>query len=179
MKVQLLVLNEGPMKGKVVRLPVREFTIGREASCHLRPTSEAVAPRHCVIRVFGADLSVEDLGSPSGTLVNGQKIRGKVSLKVGDKISVGPLAFELSVERPAPARLIVETSDEEAAAMIMDDEEPVEPVARPQAKPSAVSPPPAQNERPKPPPAAPTPPPDSQQNSADAARNLLNRFKKK
>ena len=27
MKVQLLVLNEGPMKGKVVRLPVREFTI--------------------------------------------------------------------------------------------------------------------------------------------------------
>ena len=88
MKVQLLVLNEGPMKGKVVRLPVREFTIGREASCHLRPTSEAVAPRHCVIRVFGADLSVEDLGSPSGTLVNGQKIRGKVPLKVGDKITV-------------------------------------------------------------------------------------------
>jgi pSer/pThr/pTyr-binding forkhead associated (FHA) protein len=179
MKVQLLVLNEGPMKGKVVRLPVREFTIGREASCHLRPTSEAVAPRHCVIRVFGADVSVEDLGSPSGTLVNGQKIRGKVPLKVGDKISVGPLAFELSVERPAPARLIVETSDEEAAAMIMDDEEPVEPVARPQPKPSAVSPPPAQNERPKTPPATSPPPPDSQQNSADAARNLLNRFKKK
>jgi predicted component of type VI protein secretion system len=129
--------------------------------------------------VFGADVSVEDLGSPSGTLVNGQKIRGKVPLKVGDKISVGPLAFELSVERPAPARLIVETSDEEAAAMIMDDEEPVEPVARPQPKPSAVSPPPAQNERPKPPPATSPPPPDSQQNSADAARNLLNRFKKK
>ena len=103
----------------------------------------------------------------------------RTTLKVGDKISVGPLAFELSVERPAPAKLIVETSDEEAAAMIMDDEEPVEPVARPQPKPSAVSPPPAQNERPKPPPAAPTPPPDSQQNSADAARNLLNRFKKK
>lgn len=170
------------MKGKVVRLPVREFTIGREAQCHLRPTSDAVASRHCVIRVFGPELSIEDLGSPAGTTVNGQKIRGKVPLKVGDKIGIGPLSFELVVERPAPAKLIVETSDEEAAAMIMDDEEPVEPVGRAEPKSPAGSPQPVQKEKPKVPPAAPAPAPpptDSQQSSADAARALLNRFKKK
>jgi len=121
MRIQLLVLNEGPMKGKAVKLPVREFLIGRDPACHLRPNSGLVAPRHCMVRVFGPSVSVEDLGGAAGTRVNGERIRGQVELRVGDRIGVGPLLFEVSVEKPPPARQIVEPTDEEAAAMLLDD----------------------------------------------------------
>jgi len=121
MRIQLLVLNEGPMKGKAVKLPVREFLIGRDPACHLRPNSGLVAPRHCMVRVFGPSVSVEDLGGAAGTTVNGERIRGQVELRVGDRIGVGPLLFEVSVEKPAPARQIVEPTDEGAAAMLLDD----------------------------------------------------------
>ena len=123
MRIQLLVLNEGPMKGKAVKLPVREFLIGRDPACHLRPNSGLVAPRHCVVRVFGPSVSVEDLGSAAGTTVNGERVRGKAELRVGDRIGVGPLLFEVSVEKPTPARQIVEPTDDEAAAMLLDDED--------------------------------------------------------
>jgi pSer/pThr/pTyr-binding forkhead associated (FHA) protein len=55
--------------------------------------------------------------------VNGERVRGKVELRVGDRIGVGPLLFEVSVEKPAPARQIVEPTDDEAAAMLLDDED--------------------------------------------------------
>lgn len=182
MKIQLLVLNEGPRKGSAVRLGVREFTIGRDPGCHLRSAHPAVAPRHCVIRVLGSGITIEDLGSPGGTIVNGERIRGKAPLQSGDQVCVGPLAFELAVERRAPARLIMETTDEEAAAMILDGEEAEEPgtgqavpeqavvfSAVPAAKPgiqTATRAPQASAD-------------DGRQSSSDAARALLVKLRKR
>jgi pSer/pThr/pTyr-binding forkhead associated (FHA) protein len=42
-------------------------------------------------------LRVRDLGSRNGTYVNGQKIKGDVVLRDGDKLFVGDLALEIKV----------------------------------------------------------------------------------
>ena len=184
MKVQLIVQNDGPMKGKVVPITVREFTIGRDPSCQLKPGSDAVAAKHCMIRVALPDITVEDLGSTTGTMVNGQKIAAKTVLKGGEKLSVGPLHFQVVVERPAPIRKPTETSDDDAAAMLMDGDEPSTPATRSEA--AAASAVQDNHEKPKPAasgghgnaPAAGAAP-EEKKSSADAARSLLDKFKKR
>lgn len=185
MKVQLIVQNEGPMKGKIVPIAVREFTIGRDPACQLKPGSEAVAAKHCMIRVALPNITVEDLGSTTGTLVNGAKITGKTVLKGGEKLSVGPLHFLVVVEKPAPIRKPAEASDDDAAAMLMDGDEPMTPATRTEAAAASA----AQEEKEKPKPAA-SPgghgaapagatAPEEKKSSADAARSLLDKFKKR
>jgi len=184
MKVQLIVQNDGPMKGKVVPITVREFTIGRDPSCRLKPGSDAVAATHCMIRVALPDITVEDLGSTTGTMVNGQKIAAKTVLKGGEKLSVGPLHFQVVVERPTPIRKPTETSDDDAAAMLMDGDEPSTPATRSEA--AAASAVQDNQEKPKPAasgghgnaPAAGAAP-EEKKSSADAARSLLDKFKKR
>ena len=53
----------------------------------------SVSAHHCRFARRGEVLTVEDLGSSNGTLVNGQPIDGAVELAVGDLVrlvSVGP-----------------------------------------------------------------------------------------
>lgn len=42
-------------------------------------------------------VTVRDMGSRNGTLVNGEKIEGTVELASGDEITVGPLKFLLTI----------------------------------------------------------------------------------
>jgi hypothetical protein len=57
---------------------------------------------HAVIEVSGDEISIIDLGSTTGTLVNGQKIN-KAKLQSGDVIVLGDLRLELSVAAAAAA----------------------------------------------------------------------------
>ena len=49
-QVELKVL-EGRQQGKTIPLNVRQFLIGREQDCHLRPNSDLVSRHHCVFTV--------------------------------------------------------------------------------------------------------------------------------
>ena len=42
-------------------------------------------------------MTIKDLGSRNGTLVNGEKIEGEVELASGDEICVGPLKFMITI----------------------------------------------------------------------------------
>ena len=48
--------------------------VGKLSSSHLRLEDESVSRMHAVIEVSGDDISIIDLGSTTGTVVNGQKI---------------------------------------------------------------------------------------------------------
>ena len=50
MKVKLKVLK-GSGAGKEIRIPTPKCLIGRSDECHMRPKSEAVSRRHCVLYV--------------------------------------------------------------------------------------------------------------------------------
>src|SRR5438270_303436 len=100
LQVELKVL-EGRQQGKTIPLHVRQFLIGREQDCHLRPNSDLVSRHHCVFTLDDFALRLRDLGSTNGTFVNGQRIQGQVVLKPGDHVSVGKLSFEIVVKEPA------------------------------------------------------------------------------
>jgi pSer/pThr/pTyr-binding forkhead associated (FHA) protein len=100
-QVELKVL-EGRQQGKTIPLNVRQFLIGREQDCHLRPNSDLVSRHHCVFTVDDFTVRLRDLGSTNGTFVNGERIQGQVVLKPGDHVSVGKLSFEVVVRKEAP-----------------------------------------------------------------------------
>jgi pSer/pThr/pTyr-binding forkhead associated (FHA) protein len=104
-----LRVAQGAQAGREVIIPVAEFLIGRGEECHLRPRSDAISRRHCVIAVSDKQVELRDLGSKNGSYVNGQRVEGTCVLQSGDQVSIGPLNFEMIIEvalggqkRPAP-----------------------------------------------------------------------------
>lgn len=96
MDVTLKVL-EGAKVGAKISIKKPEFTIGRSQSCSLCAGSSAVSRQHCMFSRDESKVTVRDMGSRNGTLVNGEKIEGTVELASGDEITVGPLKFLLTI----------------------------------------------------------------------------------
>ena len=107
----------GTNAGKEIRLLGPKFLIGRAEDCHLRPKSDLISRHHCVLLLEEQGLTVRDLGSRNGTLVNGQRVSGECELKTGDNLEVGPLKFEVSVSAlSAPTKRPKVNGIKEAAA---------------------------------------------------------------
>lgn len=102
MQVKLKVLL-GSSAGKEIKVIAPEFIIGRDEDCHLRPHSDTVSRKHCVIKLVDSQLTVRDLGSRNGVFVNGRKISAETQLKAGDKLQIGKLQFEMVVDVPIGA----------------------------------------------------------------------------
>jgi len=100
MQVRLKIL-QGSNSGKEVKVPVPKCLIGRGDECHLRPQSEAISRRHCVIITSDTEVAVRDLNSRNGTYVNGERVAEETLLLTGDVLKVGPLEFELLIEQTA------------------------------------------------------------------------------
>ncbi|MBL9161139.1 MAG: FHA domain-containing protein [Planctomycetaceae bacterium] len=96
MDVNLKVL-EGAKVGAKIAIKKPEFTIGRSQACSLCAGSSAVSRQHCMISRDESKVTIRDMGSRNGTLVNGNKIEGTVELASGDEIIVGPLKFLLTI----------------------------------------------------------------------------------
>jgi pSer/pThr/pTyr-binding forkhead associated (FHA) protein len=96
MDVTLKVL-EGAKTGAKVAIKKNEFIVGRSQECHLCAGSSAISRRHCAFLRDENRVSVKDLGSRNGTLVNGVKIAEETELVSGDEIIVGPLKFLITI----------------------------------------------------------------------------------
>ena len=59
-----------------------------------------ISRRHAAFSPAGAGLTVRDLGSINGTLVNGEQIVGTVALRTGDRIEVGSTVIDVRLARP-------------------------------------------------------------------------------
>jgi len=103
MKARLLVVQGRP-QGKSLLFPPGEYVFGRGPECAIRPNSEWVSRQHCLLRVTEEGLSIRDIGSRNGTLVNGMRITAETALKHGDTLSVGPLMFEVRLEEKSGGR---------------------------------------------------------------------------
>src|SRR5687768_7302313 len=139
--------------------------IGKLTSSHLRlEDDESVSRMHAVIEVTSAnDITIIDLGSTKGTIVNGKKIN-KASLQDGDIILLGDTKIVLSIGEG-------EASDEEPTQVAVDIKNvpaaaaPLPPAPAPLPPAPAPTPPPAATRAAAPPPPimppprAPAPPP--------------------
>jgi predicted component of type VI protein secretion system len=66
-----------------------QFAVGRNASCQLSLDDPLVSRRHALLTVSEDGVTIEDLQSRNGVVVNGQKIGGRVALSAGDRIVIG------------------------------------------------------------------------------------------
>src|SRR5438034_9286777 len=98
MQVRLKIL-QGSKAGKEQSIPTPQCLIGRGDECHLRPQSEAISRKHCVIITSENEVIVRDLKSRNGTFVNDEKVTDEAVLLNGDILRVGPLQFEMIVEQ--------------------------------------------------------------------------------
>ncbi|MDC0935660.1 FHA domain-containing protein [Pirellulales bacterium] len=96
MEVSLKVLA-GAKVGAKVAVKKKQFVIGRAAECHLHVGTTSISRKHCVIERNGQTVTVKDLGSRNGTIVNGKKIVGETELSAGDEIELGPLTLQVRI----------------------------------------------------------------------------------
>jgi transcriptional regulator with GAF, ATPase, and Fis domain len=108
MRVKLQALN-GPLGKSEFRFPV-PLTIGRDGASTISVEDDAVAPRHCQIHAINGGFQLTDLGSASGTFVNGIPIRER-TLSPGDHIGVGGTLFLFQLEDGAPGNREVHIDD--------------------------------------------------------------------
>lgn len=101
MEVEMRVV-QGKQRGQRIRFRQGEFVFGRGPECHLRPNSEWVSRQHCLLRVGAQTVSIRDLGSTNGTLINGDRVVGERPLASGDKLQLGPLVLEVAFAEAAP-----------------------------------------------------------------------------
>ena len=77
----------------------RTIKIGRLSSAQLKLEDPSVARIHAVIELAGQEVSLIDMGSTSGTQVNGVKAH-KVKLNHGDQITVGETTLMVGIGEP-------------------------------------------------------------------------------
>ena len=104
--------------------------IGKLKSSSLYLDDEAVARMHAVIEVRGDDVRVVDLGAPTGTILNGERVDKNAVLHDGDVLEFGPYRVEVgfveahaAAPQPAaaaaPARAAAAAAPARAAAPVI------------------------------------------------------------
>jgi len=85
-----------------IRLTRPMNLIGRSSACDIILRFADVSKRHCLIRITGDRVTVEDLKSINGIKVNGAAVQ-RCELKDGDRLDVAGHEFEIRCKPAAPA----------------------------------------------------------------------------
>jgi diguanylate cyclase (GGDEF)-like protein len=89
-----LILLEGDFPGQVFRLRPGRQIIGRRPECDIRLRERAVSGIHAEILRMRDTVTINDLASTNGTLVNGMRIRHPVPLVQGNLLKLGNCVFK-------------------------------------------------------------------------------------
>jgi predicted component of type VI protein secretion system len=81
-----------------------QFAVGRSAGCQLSLDDPLVSRRHALLVVAKDGVTVEDLQSRNGVIVNGQRIASRTDVKPGDKIVIGSQELTLLEGRESAGR---------------------------------------------------------------------------
>jgi pilus assembly protein CpaF len=87
-----------------LRIPSLPCRIGRSHRCEISLPGWRVAKVHAEIREVAGSLHIDDLGSISGTCVNGQRIERFGPLTPADEIEIA--GFRMLLNRPEPALMM-------------------------------------------------------------------------
>lgn len=95
-----LVVNDGTREREV--LLVGNIVVGRDPACDLSDADPLLSRRHAEFVVNGSQVSVRDLGSRNGILVNDAKVTER-RLSHGDAVQIGHMLIRFVDEQPAEA----------------------------------------------------------------------------
>ncbi len=139
MAVQIyLEMYSGDMVSEVKEFDRETIKIGRLSSAHVRLEDTKVARIHAIIEAGATadSVSIQDLGSTSGTIVNGNKVN-KAKLASGDTILLGDTKMVIYIGSRPSAQAAVQP----APAMQQVAPAPFQPaVAQPMAQVSPMAP---------------------------------------
>ena len=97
-----LVIESGSSAGVRFRLPPGATVIGRAADCDVVVPDAGVSGRHAEIVVGpGGRVTVRDLGSRTGTEVDGERIDGTWAITAGAQLRFGDLRAVLAADQPS------------------------------------------------------------------------------
>lgn len=89
--------------------------LGRSKKCELFVPDSNLSREHCCFVVVGDAVTLEDLGSMNGTLLNGRKIDKPQPLKRGDAVRVGSVMVHVEARKGAATTREVKRSTVRAA----------------------------------------------------------------
>jgi len=96
-------------------------TVGRSRKCELRLDSADVSAEHARIGFDDGIFWVEDLGSTNGTLIAGERVRGRVKLEAGQEVQLGSEFVLVGVTTEEQVREIESSSAGKSSTPISED----------------------------------------------------------
>ena len=91
-----LNVEKGPRTLKGVRLTIAgPIVIGRAPGADIVIPTDYVSARHARFSLSGTSLSVEDLNSTTGTLLNGHPVTSPVACSEGDIVTIGNVDIKI------------------------------------------------------------------------------------
>ena len=96
-----LLIQDDAGHQTAVPLVNQEITIGRKPGNAVRLTERNVSRRHAKLSRNNGAILLEDLDSSNGTQVNGKKLQGPVTLRVGDHVRIGDYDLSVRAEEAA------------------------------------------------------------------------------
>ena len=93
----------------VIRIPENEpvsgqlgngiYIVGSGADSHIQLDADGVSPRHCQLMVGDDGVKVMDLGSDTGTFLDGERLgTGAKEVLPGDEIRIGGIMIEFPMK---------------------------------------------------------------------------------
>src|SRR5262245_3489874 len=101
-----LIVENGRLAGTRRPLPVPLTVIGRAVGGDIRLDVPGVEQLHCVIVQGLEGVVLRDLGTPTGTLVNGEPVTS-LTLKDGDLVTVGPFHFRMALGAASASQFLL------------------------------------------------------------------------
>jgi hypothetical protein len=91
------VVHGGVVVAETVVCGTTDVKIGRVSSCQIRFDDDALGRIHAIVEVAcNGDLSIVDLGSRTGTRLNGELVTSSTPLRIGDRIEIGETTIEVA-----------------------------------------------------------------------------------
>lgn len=95
-----LVAYAGAALGRIFPLRPGDSLIGRAPDVQVALLDGEVSRHHARIAVVGGLVGLEDLGSTNGTRVNGERCEGVMTLRPGDRLTIGGHVLKLVAMDP-------------------------------------------------------------------------------
>lgn len=89
-----LITVQGDVPGQVFRLRQGRQLIGRRPECDIRLRERAVSGIHAEVTRTEEVVTLRDLESTNGTLINGSRLRGPTVLNNGNLVKIGNCVFK-------------------------------------------------------------------------------------
>lgn len=94
---KIIVSKDGRVLGRYL-IGAGEHLVGRDGDCSILVDSEEVSRRHARLMISDLGIEVEDLGSTSGTFLDGATIRGRVKLPPTRQLQIGNVVLTVEAD---------------------------------------------------------------------------------